>query len=188
MFFLGLLTLLVLFYRSVYDLETEMLLLRLPRLRWSMGNSYPGHCMSRQCVFNLFWESDTPGQANNGSYWSHKKLWTEMQVLGRGRLVRDSGMQTSDEMLLGSGILWRRPILRQMLKLALGDRLRVADLLSRAMLAYYFSRYFKLLVTVGRGTIMQTCGVQHLPIFVNCLSFRSLHSVFVVPGYRYKTD
>ena len=91
-----------------------MLLLRLPRLRWSMGNSYPGHCMSRQCVFNLFSESDTPGKANNGSYWSHKKLWTEMQVLGRGRLVRDSGMQTSDEMLLGSGILWRRPIVRQM--------------------------------------------------------------------------
>ena len=78
--------------------------------------------------------------------------------------------------------------MRQMLKLAVGDRLRVADLLSRAMQAYYFSRYFKLLVTVGRGTIMQTCGVQHLPIFVNCLSFRSLHSVFVVPGYRYKTD
>ena len=78
--------------------------------------------------------------------------------------------------------------LKSPFKLALGDRLRIADLLSRAMQAYYFSRYFKLLVTVGRGTIMQTCGVQHLPIFVNCLSFRSLHSVFVVPGYRYKTD
>ena len=78
--------------------------------------------------------------------------------------------------------------LKSPFKLALGDHLRIADLLSRAMLAYYFSRYFKLLVTVGRGTIRQTCGVQHLPIFVNCLSFRSLHSVFVVPGYRYKTD
>ena len=175
-----------------------MLLLRLPRLRWSMGNSYPGHCMSRQCVFNLFSESDTPGKANNGSYWSHKKLWTEMQVLGRGRLVRDSGMQTSDEMLLGSGILWRSPIVRQMHSWSLFFEITIQARFRRPFTrcgpiitrnaSYYFSRYFKLLVTVGRGTIMQTCGVQHLPIFVNCLSFRSLHSVFVVPGYRYKTD